>query len=388
MAVTARSATRRAGFTLIETAVSVFILSLMMAALTSVVMFVARAAPEPGSPGAVAPELLRTVQTIDADLSLATTFVTAQASEIELSLPDRDGNDVDENIHYRWFGEGTPLRRSYNGGPFEAVSPVLADIVFAFTRVSLREPIGEPREQEAELSQTGDNGSSNSASTASGTRYAQPITPDLEDDDIAWSIGEVELYITTAGAGGGGEPAPTGPALNLGIVSIGVDLDSGLSVNIAGESEPGEVTVSVYLADVNGRPVGSALASDGVPVSDLAQHGKHSLGSPETLVTFAFSPAPVIGRDDDVVFVLAADEDIVFFQTDGTPSGDSPMLSSTAGGAWTSHAGSSVNAVRGSTYEEPPVSMGVSLVDIELITEGGPRVRFASAPPAPTPVLD
>ncbi|GAB4187599.1 MAG: hypothetical protein Kow00105_02260 [Phycisphaeraceae bacterium] len=103
-------------FTLIEMMVSLSILSIVFLAMGSVMMLSAKAVPSPDAP---ANQMISAAEVIDqmaGELQVATSVSVATDKGIAFTVPDRDGDDVEESIVYLWGGvAGTGLVRQYNG---------------------------------------------------------------------------------------------------------------------------------------------------------------------------------------------------------------------------------------------------------------------------------
>lgn len=110
------------GFTLVEVALSIGIVSIILVGAGSAVLVGTRAiSDKTDTPAHVsaADEAMRQVMT---DVRMATSFTERTSTEIEFKVPTRDDGPADETIRYSWSGvAGNPLLRSYNGGPAVAI---------------------------------------------------------------------------------------------------------------------------------------------------------------------------------------------------------------------------------------------------------------------------
>ncbi|HEX2973545.1 MAG TPA: prepilin-type N-terminal cleavage/methylation domain-containing protein [Tepidisphaeraceae bacterium] len=109
---------RRAGrgYTLVETLVSVTILAVLMLAMQSVILIAAKAIPNPSSTAVAANGAGRAMDLLSTDLTYATAVTRCLAKEVELKVPDRNQDGVEETIRYSWSGvAGEPLVRTFNG---------------------------------------------------------------------------------------------------------------------------------------------------------------------------------------------------------------------------------------------------------------------------------
>lgn len=109
-------------FTLIEMVVSLTIISIVFLAMGSVMVLAAKAIPDPDGPIAVRHGAADVLEQIASELQVATSVLAASATGIEFTVPDRDSDNTDETIKYKWNGSaGDPLYRQYNGGTAVAV---------------------------------------------------------------------------------------------------------------------------------------------------------------------------------------------------------------------------------------------------------------------------
>ncbi|MEL7473882.1 MAG: hypothetical protein AAGK04_11250 [Planctomycetota bacterium] len=118
-------------FSLVEMLASLTILSFAFGALLSASMLLTSVADPKGLNGAVAE-----VSTIAADLAeelQTATAITADASTLELTVPDRDGDGAEELLRYQWSGViGDALTLSYNGATAIEVTGPLDEFEVTF----------------------------------------------------------------------------------------------------------------------------------------------------------------------------------------------------------------------------------------------------------------
>ncbi|MEN0019408.1 MAG: hypothetical protein AAF747_00835 [Planctomycetota bacterium] len=114
----------RHGFTLAETVLSLFIMSAVVSGLISALMIVAEALPNPDPPRMRA---MRTAEIIASDFAEATAVEFFNATQVQLTLPDRGWGDVGpERVMYNWSGTpGSDIERIVNGGPR---TPLCSDV--------------------------------------------------------------------------------------------------------------------------------------------------------------------------------------------------------------------------------------------------------------------
>ncbi|GAB5405623.1 MAG: hypothetical protein Aurels2KO_38540 [Aureliella sp.] len=149
----------RQGFSLMEMVVASASATVLLVGLASSVVVVSTAFD--GADGG-------TSQTLDAslavdellsDLQYASTFTERTSTAVTFTVPDRDGNGVDETLRYAWDGTaGSPLtRRLNNSAPEPIISEVAALDLDYFTRTipGLEAPVTfTPKVQYRDFSET------------------------------------------------------------------------------------------------------------------------------------------------------------------------------------------------------------------------------------------
>lgn len=105
-------------FTLIETVVSIAVLSIVMSALMSALLLASHAVPGADDPARLAAEADSTLELITGDAMLATT-VAWETGSLKLVLPPREGSGEIDTVRYTLADPDTTpteLERSVNGG--------------------------------------------------------------------------------------------------------------------------------------------------------------------------------------------------------------------------------------------------------------------------------
>lgn len=102
---------RIAGFTLIELAISIVLVSILLSAIYLVYDAGFRTTVQQWTRTGVKGEVGRAMVVIGSDLRQATSVTSATATEMTFTV-DADGNGVDETVQYTWGGvAGDPLNR-------------------------------------------------------------------------------------------------------------------------------------------------------------------------------------------------------------------------------------------------------------------------------------
>lgn len=127
---------RRPGYTLIELLVATASASVLMVGLSSALFVASRALNLDEGAIPVRNHADMALSRLMADLREARLFNQLLAEEVEFTVPDRDGDGVDETLHYVWSGTaGDPLFRSVNGGTSHEVLKNVRSLNFeSYTR--------------------------------------------------------------------------------------------------------------------------------------------------------------------------------------------------------------------------------------------------------------
>lgn len=113
---------RQNGFTLIEVVVSIAIVSILMTAVGSLMVFSARALPNPDDSASVTISSGAAINRFADDIREAVVVIAAEADAFEVQVADRDGVDGPDTVRYEWSGvAGEPLVRIYNDDHHEVV---------------------------------------------------------------------------------------------------------------------------------------------------------------------------------------------------------------------------------------------------------------------------
>jgi len=107
-------------FTMLEVMMSTVIVSMLMLAMSSVMVLSTRSITSQSEDVSKASDVIDEITT---DLNLAMSFSEQTATAVTFTVPDRDGNAVSETIRYSWSGTpGDSIMRTYNGGSEVAVA--------------------------------------------------------------------------------------------------------------------------------------------------------------------------------------------------------------------------------------------------------------------------
>jgi prepilin-type N-terminal cleavage/methylation domain-containing protein len=116
------------GFTLVETVVSIAVLSIVMGALMSTMILATHALPGLDDPARLANEADAALEEMMTDAMIAS-LVTTDGAVLKMVVPDRTGDAIDETITFGLVDADTPptdLYREFNGTRRVVAGRVLA----------------------------------------------------------------------------------------------------------------------------------------------------------------------------------------------------------------------------------------------------------------------
>lgn len=103
--------------TLIETAASIAVASVLFTGIGSAIVIASRSIPAEGDPVVSVVIAAGVVEQMASELSCLQSVVARSAATVEFTVADRNGDDAAETIRYAWSGtSGDPLTRQYNAG--------------------------------------------------------------------------------------------------------------------------------------------------------------------------------------------------------------------------------------------------------------------------------
>ncbi len=127
----------RHGFTLVETVLSLAVVSILLGAMGSLVVVASKSLPDRGRATTDVRTAAGGLERLSAELGYAVTLVDATRKYAEFTVADRNGDGAPETVRYEWTGKvGDPLTRQYNGGTPSVVVPSVQAFTLDFTVVS------------------------------------------------------------------------------------------------------------------------------------------------------------------------------------------------------------------------------------------------------------
>ncbi len=134
---TQRRARTTRGFTLVEIVTSVAISSVLLLALTSVVLLASKAIPANATATDARDGAAGAIDSLLAELASAKNVSVATPTSITFTVPDRTGDGVDDTIAYQWSGApGGTLQRNFNAAGWTNVSPPLSAFALNYSKRS------------------------------------------------------------------------------------------------------------------------------------------------------------------------------------------------------------------------------------------------------------
>lgn len=104
------------GFTLIELLLALAISIIILSAVQSIVTVAAKSVPAEGMGPYGAVRASVSLEQLGGDLETATMILFADARQLEMVVPDQDGDGFADGVRYSWSGNsGDPLIREYRG---------------------------------------------------------------------------------------------------------------------------------------------------------------------------------------------------------------------------------------------------------------------------------
>ena len=188
-------------FSLIELVVTIAVMSVIMLGVGSAMLIASHAVPTADSPTGAMLVAGRVAAQIATELQYAVSVIDSNATAIEFTVADRDGNDMPETIRYEWSGTpGDPLIRKYNS---TAALALLADVSQFDLSYNLKTVATETPtvNESAETSLSSYHAIADLGQYMVKTNqwYAQYFRPSLEAGAVSWKITRVQFEARSSG---------------------------------------------------------------------------------------------------------------------------------------------------------------------------------------------
>lgn len=274
----------RGGFSLVEMVVSLAVVSVLLAGMTSAVVLASRALPSHDGPAAATVDTAAALHQLRDDLRGATELLNRSATSVTLHLPDRGGDGRPEVITYAWGGNvGDPLTRRVNRGEATDLLTGLADFGLTYDTRDRETvyPGAIVTSQEVELSGFDPGNSTDYVQIDGGNRIGFRFTPAVPGSASTYRVSRVLMRTAVSGADSGqatfeltGWDTGVGPDSNI-LESVNVpetDLDQGMAwtqidFETGGPFNVGQ-TAAVSLQDTGSDAAGNVLwNANGSPVN-------------------------------------------------------------------------------------------------------------------------
>lgn len=193
--------------TLVELVLSVTVLTLLLAAISSAIILATQAVPTEDAAAVVAGQQRRILAQFADELRFATAVAAATATELAFTTQDRDGDGDPDHYTYRWE---TPdqLVKVWPGGMAQTLTAAWSDGTFTYTTTDTVAvipglPVEGPRRQLINLSGgdgAGEDGDDededgDSETLDAGERAGQTFRPPLPTDAVAWSVTRIRVRL-------------------------------------------------------------------------------------------------------------------------------------------------------------------------------------------------
>lgn len=213
--------------TLVETAMSIAILTIVMGAMTSAVVVASKAMPGRNDRIEAVLHGARLADRLLADLAYARSITLTGAGTLRAVVPDRDNDAIDEIIVYSWSGtKGDPVYRTYNAevpALFAAAAWEFVPSCQSRTATIATTVMQESTEQLLHYQPVANAGaptglmnpytSGNGNKDVTNSRWlAQHVQPVLPQGATAWSITRVLLAARVSGTNNGWSRVEIRPA--------------------------------------------------------------------------------------------------------------------------------------------------------------------------------
>ncbi len=291
---------------MVELACNMVVMTLLIVGMASSIKLASLSAPHIQNPNSAALSATDAMEMLTNDLRYAQSVVSQTATQITITIPDRDGQSPStETITYSWSGTaGAPLVRTFNGTSANIATDVHEFLLVGHTR-SLALPVTYSDSPEVQLTSFTTGATTTDWGVATKNWIGEYVQPNLPSA-VSWKITQVKFNAKQNGT-------TTGTAL-----------------------------VQVRTATGSGLPTTTVLASQTLLESSLAT------GYTQRSFTMTGVPDTAVGTGLCLVVRFSANSPSCFVQylNSGASTGNNKFLSTT-----NSDAGWAVGAGKAMLFE-------------------------------------
>lgn len=192
----------RSAFTLLELVVSLVVTTILIGALTSVMLLATQIVPDSQGPAQATISASEIANQIAGELYYAQSFTERSAGAVTFTVADRDGDDTPETIRYAWSGRpGDPLTRQYNDGDPGNVLDNVQELALDYEiNEVIDEVTGSPTESpEMKLAGYETFGTLKGYRVTNDKWIGQCFRPALPSEALGWRVTRVRVSARTTG---------------------------------------------------------------------------------------------------------------------------------------------------------------------------------------------
>lgn len=191
----------RHGVALLEVVVSASAAAVLFAGMATAVMLSLRAGDSSIGPYSKCRSAAEAAAQITRELQHATAFnsTISNATRVEFTMPDQNGDGAAETVRYSWSGAaGAPLERRFNGGVAETILPSVQSLSFRYlTRTVPPAPVAVEGSEAQYLNQTTSPFFTLWSNITASNSYGEYFAPTLPTDAVSWRITRVQIALDT-----------------------------------------------------------------------------------------------------------------------------------------------------------------------------------------------
>ncbi len=200
-----RQRRRPAAFTLLEVVISLVVIGVLVATMSSAIVLATKALPTDDTDAGSIVSAAQVMQQFRDDLQQAIHLTERDPNAVTAVLPDQDGDGAPEVIRWAWAGSAAdPLTRQRNGGAPVIVIKEVETLTLGYAAVDRSAVFpGTPVESAEELLSSQDGGTgTGSEKLKSSAWFGTRVDPNLPADATGWRITRATFYGDKQGGSG------------------------------------------------------------------------------------------------------------------------------------------------------------------------------------------